>query len=144
MQRRRVQARSSQRSSQAGFTLIETIVALMLFAGVFILFYQGLSDGWRGIRRADLDAAAIALATAQLASAGVEQPLADGARSTGRQGVFGWEITIEKYTEPGDDRITDAGKGLAAYWVAVDITWPAGPLQKPRTLRLKTLKLGRS
>ena len=135
---------------ESGFTLMETIVALALFSGVFILLNQGLTAGWQGQRRADMDAGAVALATAQLASAGIESPLADGLRTSGQQGVFSWDISVDKYSEPSEDSLNrERGRnttatGLSAYWVAVDVSWPSGPLKKPRTLRLRTLKLGRS
>jgi prepilin-type N-terminal cleavage/methylation domain-containing protein len=142
------------RRSQAGFTLMETIIALALFSGVFVLLNQGLTTNWQGKRRADQDVAAVALATAQLASAGIEMPLVEGHRTTGQQGVFSWELKIDKYVEPSDDAAKEIlardsarrtiGPAAAAYWVAIEVSWPSGPLQKPRTLRLRTLKLGRT
>ena len=135
---------------ESGFTLMETIVALALFSGVFVLLNQGLTASWQGQRRAEMDAGAVALATAQLASAGVEAALADGLRTSGQQGVFSWDVSVEKYVEPREDSLSSdaarstTGAGFSAYWVAVDVSWPSGPLQKPRTLRLRTLRLGRS
>jgi prepilin-type N-terminal cleavage/methylation domain-containing protein len=138
---------------QIGFTLMETIVALALFSGMFVLLNQGLTSSWQGKRRADQDVNAVAFATAQLALAGVEWPLVDGARTTGRQGAFTWEVGVEKYFEPTDDSAKEFSTSttprrtlgdVAAYWVAIDVSWPAGPLQKIRTLRLRTLKLGRA
>jgi prepilin-type N-terminal cleavage/methylation domain-containing protein len=143
----------SQSCSQSGFTLMETIVALALFSGVFVLLNQGLTASWQGKRRADQDVAAVALATAQLALAGVETPLVEGARTVGQQGAFNWDMMIEKYVEPTDDTNKEvlagtatraaAGAAVTAYWVGIEVSWPNGPLQKPRTLRLRTLKLGR-
>jgi prepilin-type N-terminal cleavage/methylation domain-containing protein len=142
------------RRSQAGFTLMETIVALALFSGVFVLLNQGLTASWQGKRQADQDVMAVALASAQLASAGIETPLVDGARTTGQQGAFNWQLTVDKYAEPTDDTAQEflaadaarraGGATLAACWVAINVSWPIGSLQKPRTLRLRTLKLGRS
>jgi prepilin-type N-terminal cleavage/methylation domain-containing protein len=144
----------TDRRNQAGFTLIEMIIALALFSGVFVLLNQGLTANWQGKRRADQDVTAVALATAQLASAGIELPLVEGARTTGQQGVFSWELKIEKYVEPSEDAAKEflagdsarrtIGPAVAAYWVAIEVSWPSGPLQKPRTLRLRTLKLGRT
>jgi prepilin-type N-terminal cleavage/methylation domain-containing protein len=150
MQREIMQEAGREPGRETGFTLMETIVALALFSGVYVLLNQGLTAGWQGQRRADMDAGAVALATAQLASAGVETPLADGLRTSGQQGVFSWDTSVEKYIEPGEDLLSrDAsrnatGAAFSAYWVAVDVSWPSGPLQKPRSLRLRTLKLGRS
>jgi prepilin-type N-terminal cleavage/methylation domain-containing protein len=141
--------RASDGRDQAGFTLIETIVALMLFSGMFVLLNQGLTAGWQAKRRADQDVKAVAFAAAQLASAGIEVPLVDGTRTLGQQGVFSWALMIDKYTESNDEagdatRRTVARLVVAAYWVAIDVSWPSGPLLKQRTLRLRTLKLGRS
>jgi prepilin-type N-terminal cleavage/methylation domain-containing protein len=138
---------------QTGFTLMEAIVALALFSSMFVLLNQGLTASWQGKRRADQDVRAVAFATAQLALAGVDTPLVDGARTTGRQGDFTWELVTEKYVEPTDDTAKDVLRGpaarrtigdVAAYWVAIDVSWPSGPLQKTRTLRLRTVKLGRT
>jgi prepilin-type N-terminal cleavage/methylation domain-containing protein len=138
---------------QGGFSLIETIVALALFAGVFVIFNQGLTTNWQGVGRADRSASAVALATALLASAGVETPLVDGARTAGQQDGFSWELSVDKYREPDSDGAKEflardatrnvAGQ-VAAYWVGIDVSWLSGPLQKPRSVKLRTLKLGRS
>jgi prepilin-type N-terminal cleavage/methylation domain-containing protein len=143
----------AQRHNQGGFSLIETIIALALFAGAFVVFNQGLTTNWQGAWRADRGAGAVAVATALLASAGVETPLVDGARTTGQQDGFNWELSVDKYREPDSDSAKEfltreatrnaAGAAVAAYWVAIDVTWPGGPLQRPRSVQLRTLKLGR-
>ena len=48
--------------------------------------------------------AATALASALLASAGVEAPLVDGARTAGQQDGFNWELSIDRYREPERDQ----------------------------------------
>jgi prepilin-type N-terminal cleavage/methylation domain-containing protein len=138
--------------SQAGFSLMETIVALTLFSGLFVLLNQSLTANWQGKRRADQDVAAVTLAMAQLASAGIETPLVDGTRMTGQQGAYNWELTIERYVEPSEEptkeflagdatrRVT--GPAVVGYWAVVEVSWLNGALQKSRTLRLRTLKLG--
>lgn len=150
-----MRARTWQKThSQAGFSLMETIVAVALFAGMFVLLNRGLTTSWQGVRRADLDAGAVALATAQLASAGIETPLVDGTRTFGQQGLFRWDLSIDKYAEPPDDSakevaVRDVSRSanaaaLTAYWVSIVVSWSSGVQQSPRQLRLRTLRLGRS
>ena len=122
-------------TTQAGFSLIETIVALALFAGMFVIVNHGLATNWQGVRRADRETAATALASALLASAGVEAPLIDGARTAGQQDGFNWQLSVDRYREPerdqraelgGTDAIRNPNGSLAAYWVGVTVVWPSG------------------
>ena len=45
--------------SDHGFTLMETMVALVIFVACYLLIHQGLSLGWRGVRLAQSETAAL-------------------------------------------------------------------------------------
>ena len=122
-----------------GFTLIETLVALALFAVVFAALSASLAGGIRGVRLARMDLAATMLARAKLAAAGVETPLADAQQETGETDGFMWFVNVRQHLRPDVD-VRETGP--KAYWVAIDVSWRDGPLSPRRTIQLKTLKLG--
>jgi len=122
-----------------GFTLIETLVALVLFAGIFAALAAGISGGSRGVRLARMDMTATMLARAKLAAAGVEAPITDGQLDSGEDGGFAWGISVQQLNRAeGEFRETE----LKAYWVTVDVSWREGPFRPLRTIQLKGLKLG--
>lgn len=122
----------------AGFTLIETLVALVIFVAGYLLVYQTVSVGWRGTQVAHTESAALRIAQSRLAAAGVEQRLQEGEQSGQSADGYAWTTQVARYRRPDSD---DAPGQLAAYWVRVDVKWREGPLRKARSLRLETLKL---
>lgn len=131
-------ARREMRGTESGFTLMETIVALVLFSSVFFVLYNGLTGSWRGVRLAKSDATAVSLARAKLAAAGIDSPLSDGAEASGEVDGFEWHMEVQQYPIPEGSQTE-----LAAYWVAVEVNWRDRPAGPPRSVSLKTLKLMR-
>ena len=122
-----------------GFTLIETLVALALFAGIFAALSAGISGGSRGVRLARMDLTAAMLARAKLAAIGVEAPMADGQRESGEENGFTWGVSVQQYVRQDTEfRETE----FKAYWVTVDVSWREGPIRPLRSIQLKGLKLG--
>jgi general secretion pathway protein I len=129
------------RTREAGFTLVEALVAFAVFTLVISALYQGLSGGWRGLRRADASVLALAVAKARLASAGVETPLAISTdQGVTAEGVR-WVSEIVPYVPPGT--LGAQRSAVSAFWVLVTVRWTEGPLQPERSLQLKTLKFQR-
>ena len=120
-----------------GFTLIETLVALIIFVACYLMIHQSVALGWRGVQVAHAETAALRLAQSRLAAAGVEEPLQDG-QQTGRTEGFDWSVQIRPYAQP---EIAAPAQRPTGYWVTVDVNWREGPLRKARSLRLSTLKL---
>jgi prepilin-type N-terminal cleavage/methylation domain-containing protein len=123
----------------AGFTLIETLVALVIFVAGYLLVHQAVSLGWRGAQAAWSESAALRLAQSQLAAAGVETRLEEGERSGETADGFGWTVRTERRRPGGFD---DGPERVAGYWVTVTVRWDGGVLRRARSLQLKTLKLG--
>lgn len=124
---------------QGGFTLMETIVALVVFSSIFVALYQAISRGSRSIRHANRDAAATTLAFSRLASAGIETALKDGQEYSGEEDRFFWRMSVRRLGAP--DEVPSQTKA-AVFVVVVEVNWRDGASQSARSLRFKTLKLG--
>ncbi len=122
----------------SGFTLVETLVALTIFALAAGAFYQGLGLGFRGIRASRIDTAALALAKVQLASVGVESPLAEGTTGGATGDGFAWTTDVRRYVRDG---ALDFKPDADAYWVSVRIDWREAPARRTQSLELRTIKL---
>lgn len=122
----------------SGFTLIETLVALVIFVAGYLLVYQTVSVGWRGTQVAHTESAAVRLAQARLAAAGVETKLQEGQESGQSSDGYAWTVQVARYRRSDDE---DTPARLVAYWVTVDVTWREGALHRARSLRLETLKI---
>jgi prepilin-type N-terminal cleavage/methylation domain-containing protein len=129
-----------RKTGEDGFTLIETLVALVIFVACYLVIYHSVALGWRGVQVAHTEAGAARLAQGLLTAAGVDSPLRDEQQS-GRADGYNWTVDVKRRIEPETDA---TAMGLAGYWVTVDITWQEGPLRKTRGLTLSTLKLGRA
>ena len=125
---------------QGGFTLMETIVALVLFSSIFVALYKGLEKGGVSIRQSGMEAAASTLALSLLASAGIENALENGQLYSGVEDRFAWRMSIRQAGGP-DDR-TAAPSKAATFWVDVEVSWREGARQELRTASYRTLKLG--
>jgi general secretion pathway protein I len=122
----------------SGFTLIEVLVALVIFVAGYIVIHQSISLAWHGAQIAWAESAALRLAQSRLAAAGVEAQLQEGEQSGETPDGFAWTARIERYRPPGADE--DVPK-LAAYWVTVVVRWNGGAMRRARFLQLRTLKL---
>jgi prepilin-type N-terminal cleavage/methylation domain-containing protein len=122
-----------------GFTLIETLVALVIFVAGYLLVHHSVSLGWRGAQVAWAESAALRLARSRLAAAGVETRLQDGGQSGETDDGFSWTLRTEPYRSPD---IGGTAEKIAGYWVTVTVRWDGGVLRPARSLRLTTLKLG--
>lgn len=110
---------------QAGFTLLETLVALMLLALVLVPAYSLMAGGARAGRAVERRAQGQAIAEAQLAALGVERRLAPG-RYDGEGGGYRWTLTISPRTDAPFDAAGQ--RGMAAYRVRIAVADGRGPL----------------
>jgi general secretion pathway protein I len=126
----------ADQSDEAGFTLVEVIVALaMLSVGLTVLLGM-ISSGIGRTSTAERTAEAASLAQSLLAEVGTE--LAVGAEE--RNGVFPhgyrWHLTMRPYRASRDD----AERRVQLYRVAAQVDWGEGTDQ--RSFALSTLRLG--
>lgn len=127
--------RRLNRSRQRGFTLIEVLAALLIVALVTgVLVFEVMRGGWRGMNHAGSETRALAIARSELAKAGIEWPLSDGLRASEAEGRF--NVAVEARPRPEPD-----GQTPLTYDVAVTVRWTDAPDNRPRTVRLDTVKL---
>jgi prepilin-type N-terminal cleavage/methylation domain-containing protein len=134
------------RQCDAGFTLVETLVSLVIFTLALVALLDVFGIGFRGIRSIGLDGAALQLASTQLAQAGTVTPLKAGQQQGTTPDGLGWTVVIEPYVRPGKDPdiVDDTPRRGEpdAYWVTAEIRWKASLFAAEQTLSLRTLKLG--
>ncbi|HYD69053.1 prepilin-type N-terminal cleavage/methylation domain-containing protein [Azospirillum sp.] len=119
--------------TDAGFSLIEVLVALAVLAVVAGAGWQAFATGAAATTQADRRARAVTMAETLLAGALAQQPLSVGERSGHEQG-FGWVLSVRPQRDP--DTAWLPSRGLALYAVTATVRWDGG-----RELTLSTLRL---
>jgi prepilin-type N-terminal cleavage/methylation domain-containing protein len=137
----------------SGFTLIEVLVALIIFVAGYVVVHQSVSLAWRGAQFAWAEDAAVRLAQSRLAAAGVETKLGEGEQSGETADGFSWTVRTVRYRPPVSDGFSGGisggfGEGftgrrgkIAGYWITVTVRWQGGVLRPARSIQLETLRL---
>jgi general secretion pathway protein I len=129
-----------------GFTLIEVIVALLIFGLTFAVLARIIQTGILQSGRAEAMTTATLLARSQLARIGADVPVAEGELEGDAGGGFHWRIVIRPAAFDGDygDRgdqtdVPNRQPLILPYQVEVTVGWgEGGPAQ---TLTLTSLRL---
>ena len=125
-----------------GFTLVETLVALVIMIAAATMLYRGLSGGLRASNAADGADAALLVARQRLAAAGIETPLEAG-RQEGAEGDVLWQVDLRPYMAAERTDPAAPAARLQAFWATATVTWRDRRGARPRSLQLTTLKLRR-
>ncbi len=113
----------------SGFTLLETLVALAIFAVVAAALQLGIAGAWRGAKIAEGQDFAIVTAQRLMAEIGVSRAVIIG-RTTGEIDA---RTTYAIMAQP------IAGGG---YWVDVTVRWSDRSRGQSRDVTLRTMKVG--
>jgi general secretion pathway protein I len=117
-----------------GFTLLEVLVALIIFGIAFGVLAQVVQTGLRQSDVAATTTTAVLLARSQLARVGADVPLAPGALEGETEGGLRWHIgVLPAEIEPRED-------DLVLYLVEVTVAW--GPIEQGQAITLTSLRLG--
>jgi general secretion pathway protein I len=116
-----------------GFTLLEILVALVIFALAFGVVAQIIQTGLRQTAVARSRVAATLLAQSELARVGVELPLQGGPTDGETEAGMRWHADSELIEGPNEHQ------SLATYQVQVTVAWGPSPADR---LTLTTLRIG--
>ena len=125
------------RHRNAGYTLIEVLIAMVILSLALSVLLRIFSGGLRNIGVSDEYTHAVLIAESRLASAGLSSPLVPGVLTGIDGGKFRWTQTVQDYVARPDSGAT--GTPLQAYAVTVAVEWPdAAPV---RRINLSSIKL---
>ena len=111
---------SPRRPNQAGFSLLEVLVAFAILAVIMGVLLQIFSGAAQRATLAESYLKAATLAEAKLNELGVNIPLAPGILTGEPEGGFGWTLSVEPYPV---EVLGDAGPNLMSLRVRVIVGW---------------------
>ncbi len=120
--------------AEAGFTLIEVLVALAILGVMMVALYAAIGDAAQRLSEAQTESLATGLARSKLDEVGHTIPAIVG-DVAGRQGAFAWTVSIAVAGTP-EERV--AWPAVLAD-VSVTVAWGEGAAK--RTLAVRTQKL---
>jgi len=123
--------------SDAGFTLIEVVVAFVVAALVVVAALQLFGGAFDGSARAERLSRALIAAESRMAAVGVTVPLRTGEERGDGPGGTTWRTSIAPYeADPALDADT---LPVRAYEVTVTVGWQSGSSD---AVTLRTVKIG--
>jgi general secretion pathway protein I len=121
----------------AGFTLIEVMVAFAVAALLLVVLSHALGLGAVGTARVQSAEAATILAQSALDPLGVIAPLKDGDRADLDHGDYHVHVAVDRYKDGDAPRVQGY---LTLYRLSAAVRWREG--MRERTVTLTTLRLG--
>lgn len=129
-----------QMTSQ-GFTLLEVMLAFVIFALSFATVLEIMAGSMRSVRRASEDTEVALLAQSLMDLVGTEIPVEEGEFSGTGMDRYQWRLGIYLYDAGSVDVQTlelAEMSGIELYWVDLDIDWEAG--RKQRNSHFSTIR----
>lgn len=120
---------------EAGFTLLEVLVAFAILAVAMTATMQAFSGGLNAARRSEAASEALSTARSLLERVGTELPIAPGLRSGGSAPGPSWSVQVARRKSPLDG-LQGAEWSYALYDVVVSVTVPGAAPVSLATVRL--------
>jgi general secretion pathway protein I len=114
-----------------GFTLLEVLLAFLVFSLSFAAVLQILSGSIRNTVRAQQTTEVALIAQSVMDNVGIDIPLEDGSVAEGEEGIYRWEVEIYAFdggqvaAEEGALQITDV-EGISLLKVDLFVNWGEG------------------
>ena len=125
---------------QAGFSLLEVLVAFVIMGLVVTAILQLLGNSLRSVAMADEYATAIQIAESKMASVGHLIPVEIGSHTGKLQDKFNWHVNIEKSVHPMPE-ISEKMRSYP-YQINIEITWPLATAK--HRFQLSSLRFGKA
>ena len=140
-----VEPGSSRQSSQ-GFTLLEVMLAFVIFALSFATVLEIVAGSMRSVRRASDDTEVALFAQSIIDLVGNEIPVEEGQYSGTGMDRYEWQLDLTLYAASDDDVSEEAVNtvelaelsGIELYRVDLYIDWESG--QRQRDLHFSTIR----
>jgi len=134
-------SRSGFRPRQRGFTLLEVLLAFVVFAISFAVVLEIIAGSMRStVRTKDYSEAAL-LAQSLMESVGNELPLEPGAYQGETDDGYRWAIEISDFEGIGEDTRTlelAEMNSTQLYWVDLQLSW--GDERRNRDVQFTTIR----
>lgn len=138
---RRLPAARHPRGMSAGFTLLEVLLAFVVFALSFAVVMEILSGSMRSTVRAKEYTEVALIAQSVMDQVGLDIPLEAGFRLSGETGAYRWDLNIEPFQ--GDGASANSVElaeltGIELLEVELSISW--GTYPRERSNQFSTVK----
>ena len=130
-----------QRARSGGFTLLELLLAFMVFALSFATVLEILSGSMRNTMRARQYTEAALTAPSVMDQVGLEIPLEAGTSMAGEAGDYRWEIELFEYVESEENpQSVELAELTNIELLQVDLQVSWGQPPRDQTSRFSTVK----
>lgn len=134
------------RQNSRGFTLLEVMLAFVIFALSFAVVLEIMAGSMRSVRRASDDTEVALLAQSIIDLVGTEIPLQEGDFSGIGMDRYNWNMGIYLYAASDEAASDEYGRtdeladlsGVELYQINLDIDWQTG--RRERNLHFSTVR----
>lgn len=130
------------RQRAGGFTLLEVMLAFVIFALSFATVLEIMAGSMRSVSRAADDSEVALLAQSVMDLVGTEIPVEEGQFDGTSMDRYQWRLNIFPYDALGEQDLASPElaelSGIELYWVDLEITWESG--RRNRDMRFSTIK----
>ena len=128
-------------SDHRGFTLLELLLAFVVFALSFATVLEILSGSMRNTVRARHYTEAALTAQSVMDQVGLEIPLQAGFSAAGEAGDYRWEIELFDYADTGENPYSvELGQLTGIQLLQVDLRVSWGDARREQSSRFSTVK----
>lgn len=128
-------------SRSGGFTLLEVLLAFVIFALSFVSILEILAGSMRSTTRARTYSEAALLGQSLVDMVGSDIPLEEGSVSGEAPGGYHWQLSITSYQpQYADDPVLELAElsGTLLYWVDLEVEW--GSERRPVQVHFSTIR----
>lgn len=129
------------RRTSGGFTLLEVMLAFVIFALSFATVLEIMAGSMRSVSRANDDTEVALFAQSIMDLVGTEIPIEEGEYSGTGMDRYQWQLDIYLYDSVEDDDGTlelAELSGVELYKIVLDIDWDTG--RRQRELQFNTIR----